>query len=329
MVSPKGENMKIIRLGIVGTGIAARNLHMPALRRLKDRLRVVSVFNHHRAKAVKFAKDFGVPRVARSLKEMLEDPGVDAVLLTLPIHLGPVVARKVLAAGKPCLCEKPLAHTLRAGEAFAREARRYRGPFLLTENYVFHPMWRAFIRAVRRSIGKPRFFELRILHKMDVRNPYAQTIWRKKSPKHLGGFLGDAGVHFAAVMRRAFGEPETVSSRVLSLRPEVPPVDTMTALLKFPGGLTGHFFYSFSIDSDHGLIWKVYGEKGVVEMLDGKSLTLVVHGKRKPLKWDRMESFEAMHRHYYEVLAGRRKTEYPLKDALADLRLIHRMIHGR
>ena len=134
---------------------------------------------------------------------------------------------------------------------------------------------------------------------------------------------------FAAVMRRAFGEPATVSSRVLSLRPEVPPVDTMTALLKFPGGVTGHVFYSFSIESDHGLVWKVYGDKGSLELVDGKSIVLR-RGKRKTaLKWDRMESFEAMHRHYYEVLTGKKKTEYPVKDALADLRLIHRMIAGK
>jgi predicted dehydrogenase len=321
--------METIRLGIVGTGISARHLHMPALLRLKDRIRVVAVFNRHRAKAEEFACDFKVPRVASTLTALLKDPEVDAVLLTLPIHLNPVIGRKVLKAGKPCLCEKPLAPTLASGERFARDAARYRAPFLVTENYVFHPMWRAFIQAVKQSIGRPRFFELRILHMMDVRNPYAQTSWRKNKPKHLGGFLGDAGVHYAAVMRRAFGEPEEVSSKILSLRPEVPPVDTMNSLLRFPGGLTGHVLYSFSIASDHGLVWKVYGEKGSLELLDGKSLVLRRGGKKMALRWDRMESFEAMHRHYHDVLVGRKKTEYPLKDALADLRLIHRMLAGR
>jgi len=319
--------MKTIRLGIVGTGIAARILHMPALKRLSDRIRVVSVYNHNRPKAERFAADFGVPRVASSLSALLKDPEVDAVLLTLPIHLNPSIGMKVLKAGKPCLCEKPLAHTLAAGAAFAKKAARFRTPFLVTENYVFNPMWVTFIDAVRRAIGRPRFFELRILSRMDIRNPYAQTVWRKH-PKHLGGFLGDAGVHFAAIMRRAFGEPVSVQSRVLSLRPEVPPVDTMIDLLRFPGGLTGHVVYSFSIESDHGLIWNVYGEKGKLEVTDSK-MVLTRGKKRQTLRWDRMESFEAMHRHYHWVLTEGKMPSYTLKDGLADLRLIHRMLGGK
>lgn len=318
--------MKVIRLGIVGTGIAARNLHMPALERLKDRIRVVSVFNHHRPKAERFAEDFRIPRVASSLREILKDPGVDAVLMALPIHLNPKMGLSALRAGKPCLCEKPLAHTLSAGRSFAGKASRYRTPFLVMENYVFDPKWEAFLEAVRKKIGKPRFFELRILSRMDVRNPYARTKWRQH-PRHLGGFLGDAGVHFAAVMRRAFGEPRKVTSRVLSLRPELPPVDTMFDLMEFPGGVTGHVAYSFSIDSDIGTMWNVYGTKGKVQVVNDR--VLLTRGRTtREIRYPKTGSFEAMHRHYHAVLTARCRPRYTWRDGLKDLRLVHRMLGG-
>jgi len=298
---------------------------MPALGRLKDRFRVVSVFNRTEAKAARFASDFRVPEVASSLSSLLKNPEIDAVLLALPIPLNPKVGMEVLRAGKPCFCEKPLAPTLSAGTAFLKKAARFSTPFLVTENYVFNPLWVKFIDLVENgAIGKPLYFYLRIFSHMDVRNPYAQTVWRKK-PEHLGGFLGDAGVHYAAVMRRAFGEPRAIQSRVLSLRREVPPVDTLFCQMDYDSGLTGQVAYSFSVDAKEGQVWEVSGDRGSL-CLTNDHLALRRAGHEKTVLYEKKNSFEMMYRHYYEVLTRGIRSRYSLMDAWLDLRLIHRML---
>ena len=51
--------MNAINLGIIGTGIAARDLHWPALKQLTDQFTITTVCNRTRAKAVTYAEIIG------------------------------------------------------------------------------------------------------------------------------------------------------------------------------------------------------------------------------------------------------------------------------
>ncbi len=52
--------MPPLRLALVGTGIAARELHWPALRQLSDFYQIVAVCNRTRPKAEAFAELIGL-----------------------------------------------------------------------------------------------------------------------------------------------------------------------------------------------------------------------------------------------------------------------------
>ncbi|MGH7451962.1 MAG: Gfo/Idh/MocA family protein, partial [bacterium] len=101
-----------LRLGVIGCGLATKNLHWPALRNLTDKFRIVAVCNHTPDKAREFAQIAGLNKFETDYRRLLDSPEIDAVLVSLPIDKNAAVTRDCLAAGKHVLCEKPLAHNL-------------------------------------------------------------------------------------------------------------------------------------------------------------------------------------------------------------------------
>ncbi len=61
------------------------------------------------------AQGGNVPRTYVDYRELLVDPGIDAVFITTPEHLHHGMALAALAAGKHIYLEKPLAHTIEEG----------------------------------------------------------------------------------------------------------------------------------------------------------------------------------------------------------------------
>jgi predicted dehydrogenase len=91
--------------GVVGTGFIGV-VHVEALRRLG--IEVTGVVGSSRARA---REKQGLPEPYESFEAMLADDRVGVVHITTPNHLHYPQVKAVLAAGKHCVCEKPLALT--------------------------------------------------------------------------------------------------------------------------------------------------------------------------------------------------------------------------
>jgi predicted dehydrogenase len=124
-----------LRLGIIGCGLATKNLHWPVLRQMPGKFRVVAVCNHTPEKAREFARIAGLNKFETDYRRLLDSPEVDAVLVSLPIHKNAAVTRDCLAAGKHVLCEKPLAHTLEEAKTLKDFATNSSAVLLVGENY--------------------------------------------------------------------------------------------------------------------------------------------------------------------------------------------------
>ena len=76
--------MTKVRLGIVGAGIASRELHLPALRKLADLYEITAVNSRTVEKAEDFARLVGTnPRIFSSYDDMLGSGEIDAVALAV------------------------------------------------------------------------------------------------------------------------------------------------------------------------------------------------------------------------------------------------------
>ena len=123
----EGEDSAVaVSVGVIGTGmIGTQHVHRLSCQVVGSR--VGAVFDVATDRAAALASEVGA-QAAASWPELVDDPAVDAVLIASPgdLHVEQVLA--CLAAGKPVLCEKPLATTaddaLKVVQAEAAAGRR-------------------------------------------------------------------------------------------------------------------------------------------------------------------------------------------------------------
>lgn len=253
-----------IRLGIIGTGIAARELHWPPLQRLRDHFEIVALCNRTRAKADDFAELVGGrPRITTDYHELLSWEEVDAVDILLPIALNAPVAVDALHAGKHVVVEKPIAGEASAGRALLAEVDRHPDLVLLVaENVRYEPRFREARRLIDEGrIGRPVMLHADILAPLNPESPYLATSWRE-TPQHLGGYLSDGGVHHAAGLQVLGGPVRAVQGLVTSFDSERDPTDTLLANLLFESGAVGHLTYSVGVPQGEMRPFGVYGTGG-------------------------------------------------------------------
>jgi predicted dehydrogenase len=97
-----------IRVGVVGAGGNTRKFHIPNLQKI-DGVEIVSVVNRSRESSERVAKEFGIPRVHEHWQQLVNDPGIDAVVIGTWPYLHCPVTLASLAAGKHVLTEARLA----------------------------------------------------------------------------------------------------------------------------------------------------------------------------------------------------------------------------
>ncbi|KAI1266266.1 hypothetical protein F5Y18DRAFT_382941 [Xylariaceae sp. FL1019] len=142
-------------VGILGAAdIAPMALILPIKNHPDVFLQTVAARDIGKAKA--YAQKHGIPDVAMSYQELLDDPSIDAVYIPLPNGLHYEWAQRALQAGKHVLLEKPAVNNrTEATQLFLSPSLGVPTspqPVLLeAAHYAFHPAWAAFIAHVTPS----------------------------------------------------------------------------------------------------------------------------------------------------------------------------------
>jgi predicted dehydrogenase len=199
-----------VRVGVVGTGVIADLLHLPALRS-HPRAAVAAVCGRDRARTEAVAARHGRPRAFTDYRAMVDAGGLDAVVVATPDDLHHPVTMAALEAGLHVLCEKPLAPTAElAGQMLRRaEAAGVRHMVMFTMRWV--PAYR-YLRGLVGAgyIGRPYQVSLRFLGGAARAGAYG---WRFDAARGTG-VLGDFGAHLVDLARLLVGEVTRVSAHL-------------------------------------------------------------------------------------------------------------------
>jgi predicted dehydrogenase len=93
------------------------------------------------------------PKLFENYREMLDFKDLDAVFIATPCYLHPEMAIAVLASGRHCYCEKPMALTLADVDAVRAAAAKARGIFQIGTQTRYGGPWGASIKFI--NSGKP------------------------------------------------------------------------------------------------------------------------------------------------------------------------------
>jgi len=262
-----------IRLGLVGTGIFARDAYLPALQSLGTTFEITAVYSRHleNAEAIT-AKLTHAANAYDDLDALLDDDHVEAVALLLPIHVMPDAIEQALAAGKHVISEKPAAPDVATGRKLLDLYHQHHADqvWMVAENWRYDPALSHAVEMVRsQEVGAPLICHWPQYIDVSPDNKYYQTEWRR-SGAFPGGFLLDGGVHHVAGLRLILGEIASVSAVTTQMRPDLPPADTLNAALEFDSGLTG----TYSVTYAHGAPWPsalyVVCERGALRVQPGE-----------------------------------------------------------
>lgn len=147
-------------------------------------------------KAEKAALDYQIPVVSESYEALINDPSIDAIYIPLPNHMHADWAIKALKAGKPVLCEKPLALTARQTKQIIEAAELNQVPIMEAFMYRFHPLW----QHVKNVIKTKQIGEISYIHSAFSYNNPSPTNIRNIS-EYGGGGLMDIGCYAISVPR--------------------------------------------------------------------------------------------------------------------------------
>src|SRR3954454_24698461 len=100
--------MPTIRWGIIGCGDVTEIKSGPGFQKAQGS-ELVAVMRRDGEKARDYARRHGVPHAYDQSCDLLDDAEVDAVYSAPPPSSHLDLARRVAAAGNPCLVEKPMA----------------------------------------------------------------------------------------------------------------------------------------------------------------------------------------------------------------------------
>jgi len=124
-----------VKLGVVGAGAWGRN-HVRTAAGLGD-AELAAVCDSDPKVRDRLTRQYPATHVTADVADLLDR--VDAVIVASPAITHAPLALQCIAAGKPCLVEKPFALSVRDAEAVARAAAERRVPVAAGHLLVFHP----------------------------------------------------------------------------------------------------------------------------------------------------------------------------------------------
>lgn len=230
----------MLQIGVVGTGIFARDHHLPAMENV---VKPVAAFNRTKSKAEDFAKIANIDssKVYDSLDLLLQDPQVQLVDALLPVQINLEVIEKAVAHKKPIAVEKPVAATLDQAREIVKLSENTDVPVAILEQYPFFEGIDQ-IRQILPKIGPVVSFSHKVTSPWNTQNKYLLTKWRL-NPEHIGGYLSDGGVHQVALFTEILGKVDYVSGHTRQLRQQSGADDILFSTLKLENGIIGTYTY--------------------------------------------------------------------------------------
>jgi predicted dehydrogenase len=194
-------------------------------------------------RAPDIARQYSVP-LFQSLSECFAKDKPDGVVLATPNSLHVEQALECVAAGVPCLVEKPIAHTLEAGRRLVEAAERAGHKLLVGHHRPHSPILHKAVEVVKsgvlgRLVG---VIGSAVFYKPDSDGYYdPPNDWRRKPG---GGPILINMVHEVGNLRAMVGEIVAVQAFASNATRKFEVEDTVAINLRFANGALGSFLLS-------------------------------------------------------------------------------------
>lgn len=236
----------IVRWGIIGCGDVTEVKSGPGFQQAKGS-RLVAVMRRNGALAEDYARRHGIARWYDNARDLVSDPGVDAVYVATPPGAHLEGALLAAAAGKPCYMEKPMARNATECDAMIQA-------FAAPRQKLFVAYYR---RALPRflcvrdllangAIGRLTGITYRYSSATPANSDPAKGAWRVAAESAGGGLFLDLGSHVLDFLDFAIGPLQEVYGTAAQVGAAYEVEDSVAMTFRTAGGVPGTASWNFS-----------------------------------------------------------------------------------
>lgn len=178
------KNSPILKIGILGLGIAGSSMIPAILKNPKVKLTAVSTRNKERLE--KFASDYDT-ETFQDVEDLCKSKNVDAIYIATPTELHTEHVLLAAEYKKHIIVEKPLAISLEASEVMIHAAERNGVQMIVGHSHSFEPP----IKKIREVIQSGELGEVKMIHNWY----FNDWLYRPRTSEELDTSLG-GGVTF-------------------------------------------------------------------------------------------------------------------------------------
>lgn len=312
-----------IRWGILSTANIATKRFIPGVATARNGA-VVAIASRDAQRARDAATTLGIARAHGSYEALLADPEVDAIYNPLPNSMHAEWTLKAAEAGKPILCEKPLAVDAAEAALMVGGCKARGVPLMEAFMYRFHPQ-HARVRELIEAgtIGEVRAVRAAFTFLLDPFNPANVRLQGSLS----GGALMDVGCYAVNAARMLFGEEPVGASATYDYREEFGVEVTLAGVLEFSDRRMATIDCGFQAA---GPGWyMVAGTKGRIEVpvafVTGEDATTVIVQDAEGRREERIpgvNQYTLEAEEFADALIEGRPFRIPAEDGVANMRAI-------
>jgi len=264
---------KPIRIAVIGTGFGS-SVHIPALAHVDD-TDLVAICSRRQERASHVAAQYNIPTASTDWRDVINDPGVDAVVIATPPYLHHQMGIAAIEAGKHVLCEKPMARNLAETRDMAMLAERAGVVAMVNHQLRYLPMRRRVKELIDEGyIGTPHAISM-IVFNSQLADPEGKRFgWLMEEDK-AGGMLRASGSHYIDTLRWWLGDIHAVAGTTGTMvkRRRLPDSASMAGvdaddnfafLLRFANGAIGSVHFSSTAPTDAGESITITGSEGML-----------------------------------------------------------------
>jgi len=321
-----------IRWGILSTANIGAKRVIPAIQRSNNGV-VAAVASRNLEKAQTFAATHQIPAAYGSYEDLLADENIDAIYIPLPNNLHAEWAIQCAEAGKPTLCEKPLAINADQAQGMVDTFKERGVLFAEAFMYRFHPQ----NQRVRQMIEQGAIGDVLMMSatfSFAIREGNEDNIRLQKDL--AGGALMDVGCYCINSMRFIIGENPVRGVAYADFGAVHDVDERITALLEFPGGAMGHL--DASLRAQHAHTYEVRGTKGriqlpqsyVPEYSTGKPVTIHYWqgSSYESIEIPATDQYQLMVEDFADALLQGRPPRFDPQDAVENMRVIDMLLQS-
>lgn len=337
--------MSKVRIAVIGAG-SISEMHLKSYQNNPDaELYAICDLNEERAKAK--AEKYGITRIYTDYKELLADPGIDAVSICTWNNSHAPISIAALDAGKNVLTEKPLCMTV--NEALAVEEAVHRSGKTLQVGFVRR--YASNTRIIKSFLENGELGDIYYAKASCIRRLGNPGGWFSDVERSGGGPLIDVGVHVIDLCWYLMGRPKVKSVsgntyKKLGNRANVKNLafykaadydashntveDMANALIRFENGASILVDVSFTLHAkEDELTVKLYGDKGGAELEPQLSIITEKHDtilnltpQINNLSFDFVAGFQDEINYFIEVCQGKKETISPVQDGVEMMKIL-------